>query len=204
MLKDVYTKDDARKAWKKFPPEICELFPVLWQEVVRLNAKWRLYDRLFADREAVHVLASADTHAFGSIQADMRDAIVLTLSRLLDRSQLGRNRNITLERLVNACEQFDATLTENLRSELDIIRDLCHPVTTVRNKTIAHSDLDVELDSLEVSRHQTEDGIRVIIDLMNAVERHFTGTDTPYTSSGASTGKRLLSCLKAGLASSDP
>jgi hypothetical protein len=132
MLSDFYTKGDAEEAWAKFPAEIGDLFRVLWLELVRLNARYKLYAELYGERDSVNILDDAAPHAFGLIQASLQSDIVLTLSRLLDPSSMGKNRNITFSRLIEECGKHDLELAENAPADA-FCRDGDRPAYGARN-----------------------------------------------------------------------
>ena len=130
------------------PEDLQKSFCFIRNEASDAAAKWKLVMQLFGKSEARCTLLSQTGAVFFELTRDalITDAL-LTLGRLLDKPQQGRNNNLCLEYLIDSIR---ARNDNDLASELEaVLRDARRSEVKARkhrNKRIAHNDLLTHLD----------------------------------------------------------
>jgi hypothetical protein len=176
------------------PQAIHDVFVVLRDELVAIHDRYALYRQLFGhSQKRADLLNRVADRLFGVIQLQMLLDTTLSLCRLTDPaestpSKPGHRPNLTVQRLVNAVEADDSAFGQVVRSRLDAIEALRDSaLERIRSKRIAHNDLSL----IQVrygggpgldwpSREQIGNVLRLIAELMNAVEVHYTGVPFAY------------------------
>ena len=164
---------------ERLPPPIQETYRRLRGEVVWLQGRWTLMKQVYGSQENLDLLDTVAGHFFFLVQRDMADAIILRLSRLTDPAQRGRNRNLSLERLVKEVEKLG---DEDLRLQLDglftALKQACSPIRKHRSKLVAHLDYGttmglrpVPLKSVTLT--DVERAIALAREFLNTLEEHY-------------------------------
>ncbi len=105
--------------------------------------------------ETENLLSDAAPGLFGRVHHWQVGALYLGMVRITDRASSGKNganANLTLERLVDACETLDRStrpgcddLIAGLRARAADLAERVEPIRPLRHKMIAHLDLSTSL-----------------------------------------------------------
>lgn len=171
---------------KQMPESIKDVFDPLWQRIMALHLSWKLLMQLFGPEESVTLLNRFAPGLFVEIDTAMVQSIALGLVKLTDPSKVNPNskhESLGLPRLVEAVGIDDPALPDklNLRKLLDDLRSKCEPLRQIRNRHLAHDDWVRRADPLpgvEVKRF--EDSFDLVRQIMNSVEKEYTGSTTAY------------------------
>jgi AbiU2 len=132
--------------WPEIPEPIRELFGELWNDVSVLHAKWNVCHELFGSRENIELLNRTNPILFGLLQESLWHDIAMSIGRLVDRAQDGRQReNISLPRLVEGLVHCQDWQRRNIDKMLNEVQDHCQDLAKIRNKRVAHCDLSTRL-----------------------------------------------------------
>jgi len=191
-----------------FGPELGPVYYELHNEVIWLHAKWLEYRKLYATSEKrIALLNETAAFFFFTIEAVLRENILLHLARLTDPPAQGSFKNLTLQRLPNLIT--DRALAEDLQKLVAEVLDQCKFARDWRNKRIAHSDFSIVTNPgvtskrlPDVSRQKIEDALASIRQIMNELNEAFNqssvGFDHFITHSG---GDELVCHLAEGVRS---
>jgi len=193
--------EDGRQMVK---PQLPEGFDELHQQVLKLQATWKIFVELFTSQHAIDLETRAAAQAFGVLQRDAFFALVMRLARLTDSAKSAGQPNLTLTALEGWVRLKDPTLADEIRDAFEQLRDRLQDVRTLRNKWVAHLDRAVALGQVTLPPTKRED-IEVAItgagELMNKVAQHFGAVATAYEGlMMMGDGKALLEWLSRGLA----
>ena len=122
------------------PEAIREIFMMLCQDVVFLTKKWRLYLGLFSDREAAELLSNMARETFQIIEESLRNDMSMAIARLCDPGRMGKHECISFHALAERAPQVD-----ELGQKVDAFVELCAPIEALRNKRLAHNDLEAAI-----------------------------------------------------------
>jgi hypothetical protein len=173
------------------PSDIGEIYTPLFHQVSHLHAKWGIFCQLYASgNEIIELLNSSSGGFFRICQDVMAYDILLNIGRLTDPKQTrtGRNvrDNLTLERLASS---VDGTQFPKLKDEIEQLlvqsKNKCGFVRELRNKLIAHNDLDTNLHNRAAlvstaTKQNIEDALESIRHVMNSVPSYFDGGTVAY------------------------
>ncbi len=159
---------------KEFGSVYYKLFNV-WAYVFVKTKEFRL---LFSNRGNVDLINVVGGRFFGSIQDVLFNDILLQLTRITDKVELGRNKNLSIRMLpgfLNDCEMKKkvSELVEEAVEATEFARNW-------RNKRIAHMDHDFHMDSesnpLEpASLERVQNALDAIHTVLNTVTSHVSG-----------------------------
>jgi hypothetical protein len=191
---------------RDFPPGVLEVFDRLWEEVVHLHFAWHLYQDLYGDPAYLATLSDTAPGAFRLIEVSIRHSLVMAFGRLVDPSMDGKNENLSLRRLLDLVKPHcGQAFYDGLHGRMEEIRAHLQPLTKLRHKTVAHTDLTTALspdrDPIpNPTRPHVTRATELIAGLMNEVDKHFRDNSTPYGFGGPlGAAKDLLECLRLGL-----
>jgi hypothetical protein len=169
------------------PHEIIDQFEAAKQQLITASAKWLLVEQLFAKRKTRSAfLKRTGSGFFALVKDSLVTDVMISLGRLLDRSNLKGNENLTLERLVTSVSELgngelalklDAHLV-NARAEYDATR-------LYRNKRLAHNDLKTILEQdANPLRPATVGDVRKTLreagEFLNLIDLHYRRTTTTF------------------------
>ena len=183
------------------------IWRVLDEEVVQLCGRWKAYNQLFqSGKENVKLLNNSGSYIFHLLQIMIIDNVFLTLSRLTDPAQQGRNKNASLHNLVARIEgTIDEVFRLNLRVRLAELENVCKNMRTHRSKRIAHIDvnrgLKVSTEWLpSVTYGEIEDALKLICEIMEDIALALFNISPDYDPDfayGCDGSKRLYVLRKA-------
>jgi hypothetical protein len=182
-----------------FGPILGPVYHELYNEVVWLHAKWLEYRKLYAKSEKrIALLNETAAFFFFTIEAVLRENVLLHIARLTDPPVQGKFRNLTLRRLPDLVT--DKVLADDLQKLVAESLDRCKFARDLRDKQIAHSDLsfavDVQATPLPgVSRQIIEDALASFRKIMNRLhEAYFQETEVAFNHFITGSGADALVC----------
>jgi hypothetical protein len=184
--------------------ELGLFFDALYTEVAWLHDKWREFVQLFGTSEArIDVLNEAASRFFGALHDTMWEDILLHVSRVSDRAEIGKRTNLTICRLPDLIG--DATLQEDVRKLVEVVVRKSKFARDWRNRRIAHRDRSLALGQAskpldEASRSSVSDALDALDTVIYHVHEHYLGPglslDVP---GGPGDAADLLVVLQEGL-----
>ncbi len=193
----------------KIPPQIDEIYYLLFNQVSHLHVQWTIFRQLYVSGPETSALLKWSANGFfGVVQHTLASEILLTISRLTDTKQTGSGKhardNLSLDRLADRIdEQQFPDLKDEISKRLVAARHACGFAREVRNKLLAHSDLATSLRDRAAVASQTtttniDEALRSIAYVMNAVPGHFDNSGVACEIASMSTdGITLLNRLRA-------
>jgi hypothetical protein len=181
------------------------IWRTLDQEVMLLVGRWKIHKQLFqSGKENVDLLNNSGSYVFHLLQIMIIDNIFLTLSRLTDPAQQGRNKNASIHNLVTRMDGvIDDALLLNLRTRLAEIEKVCKNMRTHRSKRIAHIDTKRGLKASSVwlppvTYGEIEDALKLTREMMCDITLALFDRYTDYDPGFAygSDGNHLLHVLR--------
>jgi AbiU2 len=189
------------------PSGVAEVFEELRKEIIWLHARWILYNQLYGKSEKrVDLLNESAGTFFYVVQETFLADVHIALSKLSDPAATGRFDNLSLEQLqIRIDAERVSDLSNKTRPLLAAFRARCAPFRELRNKTLAHYDLDTALQRAiplpPTSREMVNGALETLRGYMNAIEGHYEDSETAYDYfvMHASDGDSVAHLLKAGL-----
>jgi hypothetical protein len=161
-------------------------YSALWQEVATIHLNWGEFVELYGTKpERLELINRAAGTFFGVVQRSLWEGVLLHLARLTDPSKSpGKDRfNLTIQ---NFPELIDDANTKREVSDLTQVAiektEFCRDW---RNRHIAHRDLKLALDEpatplARADKAKVDTALKAIVEVMNAVDIYFTGSETRY------------------------
>jgi hypothetical protein len=185
------------------PEDLRERWSAVYNEVVALHARWKLYRQLFAGSQArIDVLNEAAANFFYFIHGVLVDDVQLVLSKLADPASTLGHQNLTLETLIVDLKSAGLSIDDSGTTEmLTVFRDKCKRILARRNKMLAHFDAAALLKPLEgPSREEIEAALAELRDLMNRLAGVLGESEPAFQMVIMdSDGDSLVALLKEGL-----
>lgn len=180
------------------PRETAAAFELLWQRVAQLHLRWDMYVQLFRNGRSEPIIGN-NRAFFTWLRFILLSDVVLSLARLTDPPNQGPNKNLVLRRLIpQSPSESDLGLISELNTCLTEIDDQSASFRIIRNKALAHDDLDVASESLfmAVDLSEVDLALGKIRDFMNLYQLHFRDSTTAYESVVTTGVNGLLYSLK--------
>lgn len=199
LTKEQTVNESAFGYQAELPETDREVFGRLCNDLAWLNAKWRLYQDLFSEKENTDLLSNCAPGAFQIIEEALRNDMTMAMCRLSDPSQLGGKQNLSLARVA---ERFDhVSGLKELREEFN---QACKPIQAVRNKRIGHNDLNTVLNPLDnplpgIGRKNVDAIISLAARILNVLVRSITDTQYCFDLRVIGDGSSLLDCLRVAV-----
>jgi hypothetical protein len=164
-----------------------QLFDALKLEVTDLHLRWVIYRQLYASSEAaIDLLNRSGSNVFYLLQFLLLDDCSLRLSKLTDPPSQGKFKNLSIKKLVDTLIKSDSAFPRGEVLKLfERLKERCDKFRQLRNKRIAHSDLDHTLMIATtplpgISREDIEKALESLSDILNAIEYHYFNSQTLY------------------------
>ena len=121
------------------------VFECVNRSVIQLNLRWKIFCQLFdSGSESIALLNASGAEVFCLFQRLALDDIIMTLSRLTDPSENGRNKsdeNANIKYLLQKAVNLDQDTSAELHASLARIEEYVKDMRVHRNKALAHADL---------------------------------------------------------------
>jgi hypothetical protein len=193
------------------PGGVGAVFYSLWQTAVFLEAIREFLADLYGSQENVDLLNYTSPFLFVAVKESMQRELLMTLARLSDPAESGSKgrANLSVNRLFHEIESVDKAFAAEIRPAVEAITANCERIRTLRNKTLAHTDLSVALETggtllPSVTRADAEGLVDQILELLNVVELHYREATTIFKQSIATgDAESLLHALRQSRACHD-
>jgi hypothetical protein len=165
-------------------PELGPVYNALYNDVVWLHMRWKLYRQLFAKSpERLDLLNETAGFFFHVVQDTLWEDVVLQLAKLTDSPKSAGKDNLSLRCLPTLVS--DQSLRSEIDSLLDAALSACGFARKWRNRRLAHRDLGLALatggDPLPgVSRADIEGALLAFRKLLNRLELHYWNSTVGY------------------------
>lgn len=189
-----------------------EVFDKISSELLWLHARWIFYGQLFnSSRKRRALLDKSARLLFWIIETSLMDEILLGLCKLTDPAKMNGNDNLSFKQLHLALEDDDPNLDFDIKKQLEDALDnldgKCKEFRTLRNKRLAHLDLQAALGVAKKplpskTIKMIENALEQMRDYMNTVEKHDGKEPTGYKDflvSPWGDPEALVSLLKQGM-----
>lgn len=179
-------------------------FSALWQEVAYLHMKWEEFVELFGSKETrIELLNQTAPTFFRVVQDVLWEETLLHIARLTDPPKRANKAVLTIKnlpKLVNdpATKNTVTALVKTAENKTEFCRDW-------RNRHIAHRNLNLALNKparplKDASKKQVDEALDSIVDVLNALSRHYTDSDLRFRMGSRAGGAvSLLYVLDDGL-----
>jgi len=169
------------------PHEIIDQFEAAKQQLITASAKWQLVEQLFAkSKTRSEFLKRTGSGFFALVKDSLVTDVMISLGRLLDRSNLKGNENLTLERLVTSASELEnGELALKLDVHLVNARAAYDATRLYRNKRLAHNDLKTILEQdANPLRPATVGDVRKTLreagEFLNIIDLHYRRSTTTF------------------------
>lgn len=128
------------------PANIKTLYISLAEYVVYLNLRWRFYNELYGNENNRRLLADTASIFFVTMEQSLRYEMALVICHLAEQSEYVNKKtgkvttSLSLETLINRCGNL-----KELKESFNELKKKSEPFRKLRNKVIAHYDLDIAL-----------------------------------------------------------
>lgn len=184
-----FTPEQARsRNVEAMGDELGAQYSALWQEVALLYRNWQQYVELFGTKPSrLGLMNSTASYFFWMLQEDLWDVNLLHIARLTDKPATGKNKNLTIQNFPELIK--DEKTKGEVKKLVDVALEKTEFARDWRNRHIAHNDLDLSLERsatplADASRLQVNEALKIIVDVMNAVDFHYLHSETRYDLGG--------------------
>lgn len=118
-----------------------KLLHALEEEWIMAQVVFQEYEQLFSDQTRIEFLKVVAGDLAGLIQRIFFDDLVVRISRMTDRGQVGRNRNLSFQ-LIPSFFADDSAKQIQLQASVNAAVNAAEALRVRRNKLIAHRDRD--------------------------------------------------------------
>lgn len=147
-----------------------KIYYQLINKIIGLNQEWNIYKVLFIDsKKDIDLLNKVSSYVFYVFQNNLRNELVLNISRLTEPPQTGNYYNISIPLLQRSLKagNFDLNTQNEIQLQMDlIIMKLTPPLRELRNKIISHNDYETILGKRSTQDKLT---IEIFIHLIEAI-----------------------------------
>lgn len=168
-----------------------ELFRRLRSDMLNLHMRWKFFRQLYADEtgERLALLSQTAADFFHIVQWLFLHDTCLSLSRITDPARTCGRENLVLEQLAISVESDVPSnpICTALRLALENACEATKPFRKLRNRTIAHCDLESALhpekNSLPgISRLSVDTALNAVVDFLDVFEAWYLESQTQYRS----------------------
>jgi len=182
----------------------------LHDDICDLFIEWDRFKFLFSSQKQVVLLDETASLFFRYIQRIMLNDVILHISRLTDKKDMGKNKNLTILCLPDL---FDVPETKEKKEKIDCLCDAAlktvENIREVRHKLLAHSGKNIALKlspapGLKKYVKQVDDAIAAICEPLNKIcqfssEPSFCiNSNSGIWDSAGGDVDRLIEVIKAG------
>lgn len=175
--------EDKSTDYSKFPSALREIYESLETELVWIHGRWNMYRQLFGTNERrVELLNESAPAFFYQLGFLWLDYTVLEICKITDRPHTNGNQNLVISQLHRRLvRSHHPDLADRLDDLGTVVTNTCVPLRERRNKRVAHSDLQIAVNSNTairlVSRQAVEDALEAVRNYVNTFRRYFTGSE---------------------------
>jgi hypothetical protein len=197
------TSDNREERLKILGPDLGPPYLALQEELIWLYAIWLEYRKLYGhSAERVALLNRVAGFFFGVTQRALLERVVLHLACLTDHPESVGKPNLTIQRFPKLIS--DSAFAVSVQSLVDIAITTTSFARDMRNRKLAHIDLDLALDNVakplsQASRQNVEDSLQSIANVLNSIELHYFNGEMAYNAfkAGYDDGNALIYSLES-------
>ena len=195
------TYDEARKEYcAAMGEELGTAYHLIWNECAFLHTRWEEYVEMFGKSQAEFKLMNEVAPGFfKSVQDNAWEHILLHLCKFADPAKVAGRRTLSMDSLL--CIPA-AQVVPDIKSLVSEARAKIKFAQDWRNRYLAHADMEHLINRsarplAHASRTDVREALLAIHAVLEAVDRHFTGSSLWFQGTGYNWGgKHLLSELK--------
>lgn len=190
----------------KMGKPLAEQFSHIWAELTGIYEIWNEYEILFGTSpERIDLLNKSASHFFAIIESTLFKEIILRITKITENGGSGSRKNLTIQSIYSLIE--DNELKRELRPAKKSVVDKTQFCIDWRNRSIAHSDLDLAINSNarpldNANRLKIKEVLAAIGVYVNIIHSHYMKSacifDLPDNRGGALV---LVNLLQEGLKS---
>lgn len=171
----------------RFPASVQEIWAALSAKVVALHGRWVVYCQIFGtNEERIELFNDAASYAARIFHDALFSDVMLALARVGDPGIQGKKhdpkRNLSVLGLQQALREANvSSLATQMEAPLKEFEAARNGLKTLRNKWIAHNDLDTSLEARTTplrgpTRDEIENALYLLRQIMNLVASEYTGS----------------------------
>ncbi|EGQ8604990.1 hypothetical protein NOK89_24925 [Vibrio parahaemolyticus] len=140
-------------------------FEVLKEYFLNLCTDLTLYSELFTIQESLDVLHKFNPLVFSHIQKAYLEKLCLSIACLFDPAETGKNKNLSLDRIIKQCD------CPNLDAKFKKLEELYEStgIKKWRRKLLAHNDLQTLMGTKPLNLKFEHDDIENIMELIQEI-----------------------------------
>lgn len=135
--------------------------------------RWLEHNRIESwMRENREVVDNSSRTFFDRYRVSILNLMILEVSCLTDHAEQGRNRNLTIETLLQMLPpDFCEEEKRRFWDKLGRVHEITDPLRRHRHKRVAHTDLPIAIGGAlpELSRDHIQEALSTLADLMNEI-----------------------------------
>jgi hypothetical protein len=201
------TAEESKQShMQQMGPELGAQFSELWQRVVKVHVYWGEFIEMFGSKpERLEIMNGSAPAFFHMVQGELGDSILLQLSRITDKTEIGKRKNLTIRNLPGL--MADESARTEVQDLVDVAVEKTESCRAHRNKLIAHDDLLIALQDEKAepvsapTKREIDEALRAIAAVMQAVNLHLCGSDMIFDTGNPRVHGfvELLYVMRAGL-----
>lgn len=167
---------------EKMGPELGAQYTELWQRVVRINVYWAEFIEMFGTKPGrLDMMNRAAPAFFHMLRTELSDMMFLHLSRLTDKPEMGKQKNLTIRNLPSLIK--DGATRTAVEQLVKIALEKTEKCRERRNRRIAHDDLWLALNDPkakpldEPSKIEIDEAVQSIGAVLQAVNVYYFDAD---------------------------
>lgn len=204
-MADAQSADYARQECvARMGADLGELYSLLSGELVWLNWRWHEFVYLYGGpAQRLDLLNASAPFFFYVVQRVLWDETLLGISRLAGPATTGTKRNLSVHRIPELIQ--DTNFRAEVGALLEDVSKTSAFAIDLRNRRIAHRDLDVALGTSATplpaaTTEKISGALQSLADVLNAIQKRYLGSTTAYSfTSSAEGAESLVYVLRDGL-----
>ena len=180
-----------------------KVFQNIYQQGVEISGIFELILSLFGGSGNIDLINRTTPTVFLHFHNALYDAVILKLAKITDPAKIGGFQNLSIDHLIQLLKDEDSPIISQLEHSKMKINSFLPELRKIRNKRIAHNDLQTHLRDLhKVIKNGNIDGaLNELQNFFNIISSHYQGAESqlkPIYPTGD--GPELfLDYLRAGL-----
>jgi hypothetical protein len=164
--------------------EIDTVFTILKKDIIQCHYYWNIHNQLFENGGTrVEIINKTVPSFFIFLKYLLEDYMTLELSRITDQVEKGKNMNLSFYYLFDLIKnESNVELQQRLLKILEELSSTTKQLRSLRNKTIAHRDLDFSIkdEGYIFPSNEVESALTIINNFMNEIELKLYNKTTYY------------------------
>jgi hypothetical protein len=152
---------------------------------VKVHVYWGEFVEMFSTKQSrLEIMNESAPAFFHMLQGELGDSILLQLSRITDKAEIGKRRNLTIRNLPGLIT--DEPAHTEVQHLVDIAVEKTESCRAHRNRLIAHDDLILALQEekaegvLAPTKREISEALRAIAAVLRQVSLHLSDSDMMF------------------------